>query len=175
MAPSPSSRRSLVLWIRTHVVLCGSFSLFDAHFRSHTSSYRVSPIPCMYMSPVFFSTHMFFGASFLLSASLVTTPLRLITSPSLIPACFVRADLHAERIGHGFHLFHDHLVMKKHDTTPSQYVSGLVQYLAEHRITLECCISSNLQVHVSTPQYMSLSPGPCPSAWTAKPSHPSLT
>eukprot|EP00048_Salpingoeca_helianthica_P017313 m.236630 g.236630 ORF g.236630 m.236630 type:complete len:450 (+) comp20684_c0_seq1:19-1368(+) len=53
-------------------------------------------------------------------------------------------DLHAERIGHGFHLFNtDHLRSKLGD--PETYVESLVQYLAEHRITLEVCLSSNLQ------------------------------
>ena len=56
-------------------------------------------------------------------------------------------DLNAERIGHGFHLFHENMIQHpdKLIMTPTKYASGLAQYVAEHRITLEVCLSSNLQ------------------------------
>ena len=56
-------------------------------------------------------------------------------------------DLNAERIGHGFHLFHADMISDaaRLHMPASKYVSGLVQYMAEHRLTLEVCLSSNLQ------------------------------
>lgn len=53
-------------------------------------------------------------------------------------------DLHAERIGHGFHIFHAEEVKAKQKNA-EEYVRGIVQYVAEHRVTLEICITSNLQ------------------------------
>ncbi|RHY29746.1 hypothetical protein DYB32_004881 [Aphanomyces invadans] len=55
-------------------------------------------------------------------------------------------DLHAERIGHGYHLFHANEIRK--DMKPEQkqaYVDGLAQYVADRRTCLEVCVSSNLQ------------------------------
>jgi len=54
-------------------------------------------------------------------------------------------DLHCDRIGHGTWLFHaDHV----HDPSildPKAYVENLVQYVADRRVTLEVCLTSNLQ------------------------------
>lgn len=59
-------------------------------------------------------------------------------------------DLNAERIGHGYNLFYADQIenpekLKALGLTPEKYVAELVQYIAEHRITLEVCLSSNLQ------------------------------
>lgn len=56
-------------------------------------------------------------------------------------------DLNAERIGHGLHLFDEKKIADPDalNMPPRRYVAGLAQYLAEHRITLEVCLSSNAQ------------------------------
>lgn len=51
--------------------------------------------------------------------------------------------LHADRIGHGTHLFSVDQVQVKGD--PHQYVRRLSQYVADRRILLEVCITSNMQ------------------------------
>lgn len=57
-------------------------------------------------------------------------------------------DLHAERIGHGFHIFSPQLVgdMKNKDEKGSgqAFVDSLVKYVSDRRITLEVCLTSNL-------------------------------
>ena len=50
--------------------------------------------------------------------------------------------LNADRIGHGTHLF-DASTVKSDD--PERYVRRLSEYIADRRITLEVCITSNLQ------------------------------
>ncbi len=53
-------------------------------------------------------------------------------------------DLYADRIGHGFHLYStDQISTEKIDK--EQYVQKLAQYIAERRITLEVCLTSNMQ------------------------------
>eukprot|EP00466_Bigelowiella_natans_P009074 jgi/Bigna1/57641/fgenesh1_pm.22_\ len=59
-------------------------------------------------------------------------------------------DLHASRIGHGFHLFSWDLAMQqsqsgKTQKEAKQYVSSLVEWVCDKRITLEVCLTSNLQ------------------------------
>jgi adenosine deaminase len=51
--------------------------------------------------------------------------------------------LHADRIGHGTHLFSADQVQV--DTDPHRYVRQLSEYIADRRITLEVCVTSNLQ------------------------------
>jgi adenosine deaminase len=54
--------------------------------------------------------------------------------------------LHAERIGHGYHIFSDDKVVGKHNRLHAQeYVDQLVEYVSTQRITLEVCLTSNLQ------------------------------
>lgn len=54
------------------------------------------------------------------------------------------SDLHADRIGHGYHLFSaDRCGESVKD--PESYVSRLARYIADSRITIEVCITSNLQ------------------------------
>ena len=50
--------------------------------------------------------------------------------------------LHADRIGHGTRLY-DTSEVKADD--PERYVSQLVEYISDRRITLEVCVTSNLQ------------------------------
>lgn len=51
-------------------------------------------------------------------------------------------NLNADRIGHGTHLYSHELVQ---DEDPERYVRNLTEYVADRRITLEVCITSNLQ------------------------------
>ncbi|MBW2255102.1 MAG: adenosine deaminase family protein [Deltaproteobacteria bacterium] len=51
--------------------------------------------------------------------------------------------LHADRIGHGTHLFAVDEVQSEGD--PHRYVRQLSEYIADRRITLEVCITSNMQ------------------------------
>jgi adenosine deaminase len=50
--------------------------------------------------------------------------------------------LHADRIGHGTHIYSANLVQAD---DPEGYVRQLVEYVSDRRITLEVCITSNLQ------------------------------
>ena len=50
--------------------------------------------------------------------------------------------LYADRIGHGTHLFS---VDRCDAADPEQYVKRLSEYIADRRITLEVCITSNMQ------------------------------
>ncbi len=51
--------------------------------------------------------------------------------------------LNADRIGHGTHLYSKDLVYEADD--PERYVRRLAEYVADRRITLEVCITSNMQ------------------------------
>ncbi len=51
--------------------------------------------------------------------------------------------LHADRLGHGTHLYSVDQVQV--DTDPHRYVRQLSEYIADRRITLEVCVTSNLQ------------------------------
>jgi len=53
-------------------------------------------------------------------------------------------DLHADRIGHGYHLFSPQLC-GPNVKNPQDYVQRLARYIADRRITIEVCITSNLQ------------------------------
>ena len=53
--------------------------------------------------------------------------------------------LHAERIGHGLHLFDASKIEHPKTTDRAAYVERLANYIADRRITLEVCLSSNLQ------------------------------
>ncbi|REJ75033.1 MAG: adenosine deaminase family protein [Acidobacteria bacterium] len=50
--------------------------------------------------------------------------------------------LHADRIGHGTHIYSTHQVQAD---DPTRYVDQLSQYISDRRITLEVCITSNMQ------------------------------
>jgi len=63
------------------------------------------------------------------------------------PASIFQAitDCHADRIGHGTHLFDVELVDLPDPAVKEKYVRALAQHIADRRITIEICLTSNLQ------------------------------
>jgi adenosine deaminase len=57
--------------------------------------------------------------------------------------------LHADRIGHGYLLFNPERVTDPKVGDPSAYVKRLAEVIADRRITMEVCITSNLQTNPS--------------------------
>ena len=55
-------------------------------------------------------------------------------------------NLYANRIGHGYHLFSPEKC-DKNIAQPEEYTRRLQSYIANNRITIEVCISSNLQTN----------------------------
>jgi adenosine deaminase len=55
------------------------------------------------------------------------------------------AKLHADRIGHGLHLFDEHMIYSGSVQDKKAYIDHLTNYIAENRTTLEVCLTSNLQ------------------------------
>lgn len=53
--------------------------------------------------------------------------------------------LNADRIGHGVHLFSPDLIVDTDITDKKGYVNNLAQYIGDRRITLEVCLTSNMQ------------------------------
>jgi adenosine deaminase len=54
-------------------------------------------------------------------------------------------DLHAERIGHGFHLYSADMCDSMQGDEAAEFCTNLVEFIASRRITLEVCPTSNLQ------------------------------
>jgi adenosine deaminase len=55
------------------------------------------------------------------------------------------AKLHADRIGHGLHLFDQDLIYSGTVQDKRAYIENLVNYIAENRTTIEVCLTSNIQ------------------------------
>jgi len=55
------------------------------------------------------------------------------------------AKLHADRIGHGLHLFDEDMILSESVRDRKAYIRNLVNYIAENRTTIEVCLTSNLQ------------------------------
>jgi adenosine deaminase len=55
--------------------------------------------------------------------------------------------LHADRIGHGYYLFAADKIQDMSVKDAEAYVRNLAQYIANRRITLEVCLTSNLQTN----------------------------
>ncbi|MDA3949468.1 MAG: adenosine deaminase family protein [Spirochaeta sp.] len=53
--------------------------------------------------------------------------------------------LHADRIGHGMRLFDPSHIRDEAITDHDRYIQQLVNYIADHRTTIEVCLTSNLQ------------------------------
>ncbi len=56
-------------------------------------------------------------------------------------------DLHADRIGHGTYLFDVSAVTTPSITDKRRYVEDLASYIAHRRITIEVCLTSNMQTN----------------------------
>jgi adenosine deaminase len=56
-------------------------------------------------------------------------------------------DLHADRIGHGYYLFTTRMIKNKAIKDKKAYVKALAEYIADRRITIEVCLTSNLQTN----------------------------
>ncbi|MBI2567378.1 MAG: adenosine deaminase family protein [Candidatus Schekmanbacteria bacterium] len=54
-------------------------------------------------------------------------------------------ELHADRIGHGYYLMDAGMVSDPQVPNADAYVHALSQYIADRRITLEVCLTSNFQ------------------------------
>ncbi|MFH1874258.1 MAG: adenosine deaminase family protein [Pseudomonadota bacterium] len=63
------------------------------------------------------------------------------------PASIFQAitDCHTDRIGHGTHLFNYNMVDLPDVNERKKYVQALAQYIADRRITIEICLTSNRQ------------------------------
>lgn len=60
--------------------------------------------------------------------------------------------LHADRIGHGLHLFDAKMIVGDRIADKDRYIEDLADYIAHHRLTIEVCLTSNLQTspHLSS-------------------------
>jgi len=54
-------------------------------------------------------------------------------------------DLHADRLGHAVYLFDANMIKSPEIKDKKAYVANLVQFIADRRITIEVCLTSNLQ------------------------------
>jgi len=54
-------------------------------------------------------------------------------------------ELYADRIGHGVHLFNADMIYDSDIVDKQAYVENLTQYIGDRRITLEVCLTSNMQ------------------------------
>ncbi len=54
-------------------------------------------------------------------------------------------ELHADRIGHGLFLFDEDMIFSKENKDKKKYIRNLTNYIADKRITIEVCLTSNLQ------------------------------
>jgi adenosine deaminase len=56
-------------------------------------------------------------------------------------------ELHADRIGHGYFLFDEGRIRSRRIKDKKAYITNLAQYIADRRITIEICLTSNLQTN----------------------------
>jgi adenosine deaminase len=56
-------------------------------------------------------------------------------------------ECYTDRIGHGVHLFSPDMIQDNGIKDREAYVDNLVQYIADRRITVEVCLTSNLQTN----------------------------
>jgi adenosine deaminase len=56
-------------------------------------------------------------------------------------------DLKADRIGHGYYLMNTEMIQDPDILDKRKYVRDLSQYIADRRITIEVCLTSNIQTN----------------------------
>jgi adenosine deaminase len=56
-------------------------------------------------------------------------------------------DLHADRLGHAVYLFDADMIKSPEIKDKKAYIANLVQFIADRRITIEVCLTSNLQTN----------------------------
>lgn len=56
-------------------------------------------------------------------------------------------DCYADRIGHGYSLFIPELVLNPEITNKQKYIEDLSTYIADKRVVIEVCLTSNLQTN----------------------------
>ena len=56
-------------------------------------------------------------------------------------------DLHADRVGHGTYLMDTSMIKDDEIEDRERYVEDLGQYIADRRVTLEVCLTSNMQTN----------------------------
>lgn len=67
-------------------------------------------------------------------------------------------DLYADRIGHGTHLFDINKVNLPTKVEREKYIYAISQFIADRRITIEICLTSNAQ---TDPNFRDISKHPC--------------
>jgi adenosine deaminase len=58
-------------------------------------------------------------------------------------------ELHANRIGHGYYIFDENRIEDSYIADKSRYIQDLSNYIADRRITMEICLSSNMDTNPS--------------------------
>jgi len=58
-------------------------------------------------------------------------------------------ELHADRVGHGFYLFNTDKITDGDIRDRDKYIFDLAEYIADKRITIEICLTSNLQTNAT--------------------------
>ncbi len=56
-------------------------------------------------------------------------------------------ECYADRIGHGYYLFDENKVVDENITNRQKYVDDLASYIADKRVMIEVCLTSNLQTN----------------------------
>lgn len=56
-------------------------------------------------------------------------------------------SLHADRIGHGYYLFDENKISDPQIKDKKRYINKLSSYIADQRITVEVCLTSNMQTN----------------------------
>ena len=56
-------------------------------------------------------------------------------------------ELHADRLGHGYYLLSPNKIASRAISNPRDYVTRLSEYIADRRITIEVCLTSNMQTN----------------------------